>query len=93
MENKNDNKDYNSDITKEDLNALGDKTKNIRKDKGDDAQLENRERKVDFTGKNLDVPGRNLPSNRPGDKLKDEENQLYSQGSAHNSNLEDSSEK
>ncbi|NNE31218.1 MAG: hypothetical protein HKN40_02490 [Winogradskyella sp.] len=81
---------YNSDITKEDLNALGNKKNTPRDDyKGDDKQLQNRERPVDFTGKNLDVPNRDI-ANTNKKTLKDEENELYSQGSGHNDHLEDS---
>ena len=84
---------YNSEITKEDLNALGEKQRNQRKDNGDDQKLENRENSVDFTGKELDIPGRNLTENATVSKLKDEENQLYSQGGDTKSNLEDSTKK
>ncbi len=81
-------KDYNSDITKEDLNALGEKNKNIRTDQGDDKQLNKRERDVDFVGSGLDVSGRNLPKNKTHKTIKDEENQLYSQGGSGNEDLE-----
>ncbi|MFD1061821.1 hypothetical protein ACFQ1Q_01085 [Winogradskyella litorisediminis] len=80
---------YNSDVTKEDLNALGSKTENQRSaQQGDDAQLSNREKPVDFTGKNLDVPGR-VSANENTKRLNDEENNLHSQGSGHNDHLED----
>ena len=85
MSDKNE-KTYNSDITEEDLNALGEKTRNKRKDQGDDQQLNERERDVDFVGSDLDIPGRNLPKNKK--TLKDEENQLYSQGGSGNEDLE-----
>lgn len=62
--------------------------RNLRSDGGDDEQLENRVRPVDFEGKDLDVPGRDLPENRTKKTLKDEENQLYSQGGSGNENLE-----
>ena len=81
-------KTYNSDITKEDLNALGKKTKNTRTDQGDDQQLNEREKDVDFTGSSLDVPGRDLPKNKNNKTIKDEENQLYSQGGSGNEDLE-----
>lgn len=80
---------YNSDVTKEDLEILGDKQKNLRTDGGEDTQLLNRERPVDFEGEDLDVPGRTLPEDRTKKKLKDEENQLYSQGGPDNDNLEE----
>ncbi|TDT45247.1 hypothetical protein CLV90_2332 [Maribacter spongiicola] len=86
MESENKKAEYNSDITEQDLSALGEKTKNTRTDGGDDDQLNERENDVDFAGKDLDVPGRNLPKNKMN--LKDEENQLYSQGGGENENLE-----
>ncbi len=81
---------YNADITNEDLNTLGPKTQHQRQSQqGDDSQLANREKPVDFSGSDLDVPGRSLPKDRAPSKLKDEENQLHSQGSDHNDHLED----
>jgi hypothetical protein len=82
-------KTYNPEITKEDKTALGDKEGNLKTGLNDDILLKNRERKVDFTGKDLDIPGRTKETKRI---LKDEENQLYSQGSADNENLEITSE-
>jgi hypothetical protein len=79
---------YNSDITKEDLNILGEKELNLRNDAADDQLLKERTDDVDFTGKDLDVPGRNTTASQHRTSLKDEENQLYSQGSADNENLE-----
>jgi len=70
---------YNSKITKEDKELLGDKRGNLETDGGDDQQLRNRTKKVDFEGKDLDVPGRKLPEDRNRKQLKDEENQLYSE--------------
>ena len=78
---------YNSDVTKHDLEVLG--QNHIHGDGGDDQQLKERAQKIDFSGKNLDVPGStkakkgNGPSN-----LKDEENKLHSQGGDSNENLE-----
>ncbi|MEP2280581.1 hypothetical protein [Maribacter sp.] len=85
-ENKTDT--YNPDITEDDLKTLGEKVKNTRTDNGDDSQLDNRNRQIDFAGKDLDIPGRNLPQNKTSKSLKDEENQLYSLGGAENENLE-----
>jgi hypothetical protein len=79
----------NPKITKENQYNLGDKKRNLRSDGGDDEQLKNREKPVDFVGKDLDVPGRTLPKNRTKKKLKDEENQLYSQGGPGNEDLEE----
>lgn len=79
---------YNSDITSDDLQALGDKQENLRNDNGEDRILKNRINQVDFSGNNLDVPGRVKVKNQTKKKLKDEENQLYSLGSGDNENLE-----
>lgn len=74
--------DYNADLTKEDLDLLN--QKNVHKDGGVDEQLRDREKPVDFTGKDLDIPTGEDRSN-----VKDEENKLYSQGGSRNNNLEE----
>ena len=76
---KNDNKEekYNSNITKDDKQALRERQ-----------DVNTRTDDVDFSGKELDVPGRKLPSNTTKRNLKDEENTLYGQGSSTNENLE-----
>jgi len=80
---------YNPELTQKNVDALGKRIVQQKKNlKGDDAQLINRSKKVDFTGKDLDVPGRGRMSTKKN-KLKDEENELYSQGSGHNDHLED----
>jgi len=84
---KEETKKYNSNITKEDLNVLGDKSGNLRNDNGDDELLKNKVN-LDFSGNKLDVPGRKTPNNTTKNILKDEENQLYSIGSNDNENLE-----
>ncbi|MEM6515116.1 MAG: hypothetical protein AAF688_02955 [Bacteroidota bacterium] len=86
--NKKEKQTYNSEITKEDLKAIGDKTGNLKQDLSDDELLKERKNPVDFTGKDLDVPGRDLPSTKTMKTLKDEENQLYAQGSEQNESLE-----
>tara|TARA_R110002124_G_scaffold256253_1_gene421936 strand:- start:755 stop:1039 length:285 start_codon:yes stop_codon:yes gene_type:complete len=78
---------YNSEITKEDLQALGDKAGNLRNDNGDDELLKNKVTK-DFSGNDLDVSGRKPRKDATKKTLKDEENQLYSIGSDDNENLE-----
>ncbi len=83
---------YNPEITKEDKQALGDKAGNLKTDMSDDELLKNREKDVDFTGKDLDVPGRELPSDKTKKTLKDEENSLYGQGGSGNEDLERTSE-
>lgn len=84
---------YNSDITKEDLNALGEKTKHLRTDGGQDTYLENREKPVDFEGKDLDIPGRGQSKAKADGNLSDEENRHHSLGSSDNSHLENNFEK
>jgi hypothetical protein len=84
---KKDKTNYNSEITKEDLRTLGDKEGNLKNDLNEDEYLKERKKKVDFTGKDLDIPGRSLPKNKTKKVLKDEENQMYSLGSDDNENL------
>ncbi|WP_027126811.1 hypothetical protein [Gelidibacter mesophilus] len=85
------NQTYDSNITEHDKDVLGGKNKNLRTDGGDDSQLDadHRSRPVDFEGKDLDIPGRTLPEDLSQKKLKDEENQLYSQGGPGNDALEE----
>ena len=92
---KEDKKDtlYNSDITSEDLKVLGkDIENNIRQDGGDDVALNNRVEKVDFSGKDLDVPGRAAASKNTTNRITDEENMLFSQGGESKENLEEQSD-
>ena len=88
METNKKDKNYDSNVTKHDKELLGDKHKNLRNDGGDDQQLIDRPQPVDFEGKDLDIPGRTLPEDRSKDKLKDEENQLYSQSDLNNDTYE-----
>lgn len=84
---------YNSAVTQDDLQVLGqDFQNNIRQDGGDDTQLSNRSKKVNFAGKDLDVPGRAAASKHTTSRLTDEENKLHSQGSSSNENLEEQSD-
>jgi len=79
---------YNPEITEEDLKAIGDKDGNLKQELSDDELLKERQKAVDFTGKDLDVPGRDLPAQKTKKTMKDEENQLYAQGSDQNESLE-----
>ena len=88
METNKKDKNYDSNVTKHDKELLGEKHKNLRTDGGNDQQLIDRPRPVDFEGKDLDIPGRTLPEDRSKDKLKDEENQLYSQSDLNNDTYE-----
>ncbi len=85
---KKQNNEYNSTITTDDLQALGDKAGNLRNDNADDELLKNKVNKTDFMGDELDIPGRKTPKSTSKKILKDEENQLYSLGSEENENLE-----
>ncbi len=77
---------YNPNVTEHDKDMLS--QKNIHGDGGDDQQLRDRSEKVDFAGKDLDVPGRKQAKKSNGNGLRDEENKLYSQGGEGNENLE-----
>ncbi|WP_044397809.1 hypothetical protein [Lacinutrix sp. Hel_I_90] len=84
-----DKKEYNSEVTKDDLQALRERKENTRSDGGDDRLLNNERKKaVDFSGKDLDIPGRDSPKTKKSATLKDEENELYSQGGDGNEDLE-----
>ncbi|WP_026450007.1 hypothetical protein [Aequorivita capsosiphonis] len=77
---------YNPDITEHDKDILS--QKNVHGDGGDDQQLRDRKKKVDFAGKDLDVPGRNQ-AKKSKTGFRDEENQLFSQGGEDNNELEE----
>lgn len=62
------------------------KARNLRLDGGEDRMLQNRVEKVDFAGKDLDIPGRKI--HKAQKELIDEENSLYGQGGESNQNLE-----
>jgi hypothetical protein len=64
------------DVNEEDLEALG--PKDLSLDGGDDEQLKHRNRPVDFTGEDLDVPGTELDDDQEETGSEDEENNLYS---------------
>lgn len=80
------NNTYNANITKDDKQALG--SKELRADLGDDRLLKDRKEPVDFSGKDLDVPGRNKPNAHKKNTITDEENSLFGQGGEDNENLE-----
>ncbi|CAM3415927.1 hypothetical protein [Aequorivita lipolytica] len=83
---ENENLPYNPNITEHDKDILS--QKNIHGDGGDDQQLRDRKQKVDFEGKDLDVPGRSQAKKSNGNGLRDEENKLFSQGGEDNESLE-----
>lgn len=73
---------YNPNVTEHDLAIL--QQDNIHGDGGDDQQLRNREKPVDFAGEDLDIPGREQARKWDERGLPDEENKLYSQGGENN---------
>ena len=77
-----------SDVTEEDLQALG--PKDLSLDMGEDEQLlKNRVWPVDMAGTDLDVPGADLDDENEAIGSEDEENNPYSLGGdAHEDNLE-----
>ncbi|WP_407557471.1 hypothetical protein [Winogradskyella sp. 4-2091] len=88
MKNEKNKESYNSEITKEDENILGDKSGNLRQDNGDDEILKKREIEPDFAAKDLDIPSSRASRPLTNAKLSDEENRHHSLGSSHNENLE-----
>lgn len=75
-----------ADISERELENL--RQKNIHGDGGDDQQLRERQKDVDFSGEDLDVPKPDSTKKKSGKELKDEENHLYSEGGERNENLE-----
>ncbi|MBA3971762.1 MAG: hypothetical protein H0X46_06385 [Bacteroidetes bacterium] len=67
-----------SDLTQDDLDALG--SKDLSMDGGDDEDLLDREHAADFSGNDLDVPGSELDDDDEEIGSEDEENNSYSRG-------------
>ncbi len=80
---------YNPEITKQDKDLLNHDNANLHSDNNADQQLIDRKEKVDFTGDDLDIPGRTA-AQKGNDipVLNDEENKLHSQGGDRHNNLE-----
>jgi len=74
-----------SDVTKDDLIALKSEENNFE---GDDEVLEDRVYPLDFTGKDLDVPGTELDDKEEETGNEDEENNIYSLGGENHEDLE-----
>lgn len=66
------------DVTMEDLQALG--PPDLSMDMGEDEELKQRSRPIDFVGDDLDVPGAELDDTQEDIGSEDEENNLYSLG-------------
>jgi len=77
---------YNPEVTQEDLDALG--KKGLSMDLGDDRLLQERKDRIDFYGRDLDIPIRDGVNLTPNAGLVDEENSLFGQGGERNENLE-----
>ena len=80
-------KNSSSNLTKEDYEALG--PKDLSLDMGDDEELKHRTSPVDFSGKDMDVPGSELDDDREADGAEDEENNSYSLGGDNHQDLEE----
>ena len=81
---------YNSEITEQEKEMLN--QENVHNDGGDDQDLNQRKKDVDFVGNDLDVPYSDKAKKNNGPSgLKDEENDLYSQGGNNNDLEEDHS--
>jgi len=76
-----------SDVTKDDLRALGDPE--LESDEGDDELLKNRTYPVDFSGEDLDVPGSEADDASERIGSEDEENNSYSLGGDSHEDLEE----
>ncbi|HYG17539.1 MAG TPA: hypothetical protein VD816_01365 [Ohtaekwangia sp.] len=77
-----------SDVTKEDLEALG--PENLSMDMGEDEELlKHRVQPVDFAGEDLDVPGAELDDDSESLGTEDEENNSYSLGSDRHEDLDE----
>lgn len=76
-----------ADVTKEDLEALG--PEDLSMDMGDDEDLKHRVHPVDFSGKDLDVPGAELDDAQEAKGSEDEENNSYSIGGDAHDKLEE----
>ena len=80
------NRKSESDVTKDDLIALDSEEHNFE---GDDEVLEDRVYPLDFTGKDLDVPGTELDDVDEATGNEDEENNIYSLGGENHADLEE----
>jgi hypothetical protein len=76
-----------SDVTKDDLQALGDTE--LESDEGDDELLKNRIYPVDFSGEDLDIPGSEDDDAAERIGSEDEENNSYSLGGENHEDLEE----
>lgn len=76
-----------NDLTKEDYEALG--PKDLSLDMGDDEGLKHRASPIDFSAKDMDIPGSELDDDLEAIGSEDEENNAYSLGGDNHENLEE----
>ncbi|HYF67035.1 MAG TPA: hypothetical protein VD884_02815, partial [Ohtaekwangia sp.] len=76
-----------ADLNKEDYEALG--PRDLSLDGGDDEQLKHRTWPVDFTARDIDIPGSELDDRNEAIGSEDEENNSYSLGGDEKDSLED----
>ncbi len=74
-------------VTSEDLEALG--PEDLSLDMGADEDLKHRSSPVDFTAKDLDIPGSELDDATEANGSEDEENNSYSLGGDDHNDLEE----
>jgi hypothetical protein len=74
-------------MTTEDKEALG--PPDLSLDGGEDEELKHRTRPVDFSGEDLDVPGREADDDQEAIGSEDEENNLWSLGGDRHEDLEE----
>lgn len=77
---------YNPEVTQEDMDNL--RKKGLSMDSGDDLLLQRRNEHIDFSGSDLDVPGRDEINLTSSTGIPDEENSLHGQDGERNENLE-----
>lgn len=78
-----------SELTAEDLQALGPADGGLRMDMNEDEVLKQRREPVNFDGDELDIPGVELDDEQEGVGSEDEENNYYSLGGDRHENLEE----
>ncbi|WP_124980528.1 hypothetical protein [Nonlabens xiamenensis] len=82
-------KKYQSDVTEQDKEILGDRSGNLRNDGGDDRLLKHREEETDFAAEGLDIASRANSATKNPNPIKDEENKHYSVSGERHQNLEE----
>lgn len=81
-----------SQLTEDDLQALGPADDSLRMDMSDDEELKQRHTPRDFSDDELDIPGAELDDDQENVGSEDEENNYYSLGGDRHENLEEPKE-